>query len=296
MKSTKESKSIVVPRTIPAAVPSRLTAPAPNGKGREKIEGLARGLAVIRAFSAAGPSCTLTEVAKVTGLSPAAVRRCLHTLEELGYAGRNGRQFFLRPRVLDLGAAYLDSVNSETLANDYLQDVVVASGHSSSLTTLDDTEIVYLAHAGAKRLLRIEAGVGTRYPAYATSMGRVMLSALSDTDLRVTLIASEPKKLCRHTVDDVNELMDLIKTAREQEYSIVEDQLAVGILSVAVPVKDKSGRIVASINCSAQTGESTQRGLKAFLPILRKTATRITQAIRYFPALTNIATGRAPQH
>ncbi len=292
--STKESKTVVIPRAMAGAAPNRITATAPNGKGREKIEGLARGLAVIRAFSAAGPACTLTEVAKVTGLSPAAVRRCLHTLEELGYAGRNGRQFFLRPRVLDLGAAYLDSVNSETLANDYLQDVVAASGHSSSLTTLDDTEIVYLAHAGAKRLLRIEAGVGTRYPAYATSMGRVMLGELSDAQVRATLIASEPKKLCRHTVDDIDELLELIRTAREQEYSIVEDQLAVGILSIAVPVKDKSGRIVASINCSAQTGESSQRALKSFLPLLRKTATRITQAIRYFPALTNIATGRAP--
>ena len=254
--------------------------------GREKIEGLARGLSVIRAFSAAGPSCTLTEISNVTGLSPAAVRRCLHTLEDLGYAGRSGRQFFLRPRVLDLGAAYLDSVNSETLATDYLQDVVEASGHSSSLATLDETDIVYLAHAGARRPLRIEAGIGTRYPAYTTSMGRVMLAALSRAELRAVLVASEPKKLTRHTVTDLQQLADLIKAAHEEGYAMVEDQLAIGIMSIAVPVKDQAGRVVAAINCSAQTGETTQRALKRFLPILNETSARITHVIRYFPALT----------
>lgn len=254
--------------------------------GREKIEGLARGLSVIRAFSAVGPSCTLTEISRVTGLSPAAVRRCLHTLEDLGYAGRSGRRFYLRPRVLDLGAAYLDSVNSETLGTDYLQDVVDASGHSSSLATLDETDVVYLAHAGSRRPLRLEAGIGTRYPAYTTSLGRVLLGALSRTELRSVLVASEPKKLTRHTVTDVHQLTELIRTAHEDGYAIVEDQLAIGILSIAVPVKDQAGRVVAAINCSAQTGETTQRALKRFLPILNETSTHITQMIRYFPALT----------
>ena len=113
-----------------------------TGGDKETIAGLARGLAVIRAFSVAGPTATLTEIANITGLSPAATRRCLHTLEDLGYAGRVGRQFFLRPRVLDLSAAYLEGVNSETLASDYLQEVVAASVHSTSLAMLDDLEIV----------------------------------------------------------------------------------------------------------------------------------------------------------
>lgn len=259
---------------------------AANSRDRETIAGLARGLAVIRAFSTAGGSAMLTEIAGIAALSPAVVRRCLHTLEELGYAGRTGRQFFLRPKVLDLSAAYLDSVNSELLASDYLQEIVAATGHSASLTVLDDLDIVYLAHAGLRRVLRIEASTGTRYPAYCTSTGRVLLAALSDEALKAHLEAAQPKKLTRKTVTDIDQLVALINQARSENYALVEDQLAIGVLSIAVPVRDQKGRVVAAINCSAQSGETSQRALRRFLPLLHETSLRITGAIRFMPGLT----------
>jgi IclR family transcriptional regulator, pca regulon regulatory protein len=272
--------------------PRRSTSPAPRpatGSDKETIAGLARGLAVIRAFSVAGTAGTLTEIANITGLSPAATRRCLHTLEDLGYAGRVGRQFFLRPRVLDLSAPYLNGVNTETLASDYLQEVVAASGHSSSLAVLDDVDIVYLAHAGVRRVLRIEASTGTRYPAYATSLGRVLLGNLADDRLRELLVASEPKKLTRRTVTDLDQLMAAVAAARDEGYALVEDQLAIGVMSIAVPVRNQKGDVVAAINCSAQSGDVTEKALKRFLPVLQETSARITNAIRYFPALTQTA-------
>jgi IclR family pca regulon transcriptional regulator len=260
---------------------------------RETIAGLARGLAVIRAFSVAGAAGTLTEIANITGLSPAATRRCLHTLEELGYAGRVGRQFFLRPRVLELSAAYLDGVNAEALAGDYLQEIVEASGHSSSLAMLDGTDVVYLAHAGARRALRIEANIGARYPAYATSLGRVLMADLSDDELRGLLVASRPAKLTRRTATDIDQLMAAVAAARASGYAIVEDQLAIGVFSIAVPVRNPRGDVVAAINCSAQSGAVTEKALKRFLPVLQETSARITAAIRFFPALAR-PVGAAP--
>jgi IclR family pca regulon transcriptional regulator len=256
---------------------------------REMIAGLARGLSVIRAFSAGGPFCTLTEIANITALSPAAARRCLHTLEELGYAGRVGRRFFLRPRVLELSAAYLDSVNPEALAREYLQEVASASGQSSSLAVLDGQDVIYLARVGARRIVRLEASVGTRYPAYATALGRVLLAGLPEDELADYLGAVELKPLTRRTITDRDKLHKAIEAAGEDGYSIVEDELAIGVLSIAVPVANKAGEVVAAINCSAQTGETSQKALKQHLPILRETAARISGALLHFPTLVPVS-------
>jgi IclR family pca regulon transcriptional regulator len=259
---------------------------APLNGDRETIAGLARGLAVIRAFSTGGPLCTLTEVAKITGLSPAAARRCLHTLEALGYAGREGRQFFLRPRVLDLSSAYLDSVDSEGLAREYLQDVVKSSGHSSSLAVLDGGEILYIARIGARRIVRLEASIGTRYPAYPTSLGRILLAGLPPKELSDYLANTRFERLTRRTVVERDRLADLIRRAGEDGYSIVEDELAIGVTALAAPVYDGEGRVVAAINCSAQTGEVADKGMTQYIPMVREVATRISRALSHFPGLT----------
>jgi IclR family pca regulon transcriptional regulator len=256
---------------------------------RETIAGLARGLAVIRAFSTGGPLCTLTDIANITGLSPAAARRCLHTLEALGYAARDGRRFFLRPRVLDLSSAYLDSVNGETLAREYLQEVVAASGHSSSLAVLDGGEVLYLARVGARRIVRLEAGIGTRYPAYPTSLGRVLLAGLPTKELNGYLSSTTFEKLTRHTVVERDQLAELIRKAGEDGYSIVEDELSIGVTALAVPVYDGSGAVVAAINCSAQSGEVAADSLKAFIPVCREVAQRISKALMHFPGLTRVS-------
>ena len=255
---------------------------------RETIAGLARSLAVIRAFSSGGPFCTLTEIANITGLSPAAARRCLHTLEALGYAGRDGRRFFLRPRVLDLSSAYLDSVNGETLAREYLQEVAAASGHSSSLAVLDGGEVLYLARVGARRIVRLEAGVGTRYPAYPTSMGRALLAGLAPHELADYLAHTRFERLTRRTVVERTMLGDLIRTVAEDGYSIVEDELAVGVTALAVPVYDAAGEVVAAINCSAQTGDVAERGMREYIPLVRDVANRISKALLHFPGLTRV--------
>ncbi len=255
---------------------------------RETIAGLARGLAVIRAFSSGGPFCTLTEIANITGLSPAAARRCLHTLEALGYAGRDGRRFFLRPRVLDLSSAYLDSVNGETLAREYLQEVASSSGHSSSLAVLDGGEVLYLARVGARRIVRLEAGVGTRYPAYPTSMGRALLAGLAPPELADYLRDTKFERLTRRTVVERSMLAELIRVTGENGYSIVADELAVGVTALAVPVYDAKGAVVAAINCSAQSGDVTEHGMKDYIPLVRDVAQRISKALLHFPGLTPV--------
>lgn len=250
------------------------------------IAGLAKGLAVIRAFGVGGPFCTLAEIARLTELTPPAARRCLHTLEALGYVGRDGRRFFLRPRVLELGTAYLEGVRNDELANDYLQAIVQASGQSSSLAVLDGYDVVYVARVGVRRVVRLEATIGTRYPAFATSLGRVLLSDRSDQALREYLAAADLKPLTRATSTDPQALFEKIRQAGRDGYSLVEDELATGILALAVPVTDRRGRVVAAINCSAHTGDMSQAELMTFLPLLKETAARISMALPHFPALT----------
>lgn len=255
---------------------------------RETITGLARGLEVIKALGSLGASATLAQISQKAELHPAVARRCLHTLEDLAYIGRNGRQFFLRPRILELSVAYLDAVNSEALVRDYLSDVVAKSGHSASLTVLDGGDIVYLAHVGPRRVLRLEASVGTRYPAYATSMGRVLLAGFTSAALTDYLASVEPQPLTHRTVTDRGELAALIDEARKSGYSCVEDELAIGVMAIAVPVQDRSGRTVAAINCSAQSGETSRDEMVSqHLPTLQDVARRMSTALPHFPGLAN---------
>jgi IclR family pca regulon transcriptional regulator len=256
---------------------------------REMIAGLAKGLAVIRAFGAGGPLCTLAEIARLAQLTPPAARRCLHTLEALGYVGRDGRRFFLRPRVLELATAYLEGIKNDELANDYLQAIVQASGQSSSLAVLDGQDVVYVARVGVRRVVRLEASIGTRYPAFATSLGRVLLSDRSDEELDAFLAQADLKALTKATVTDRAALKDKIRQAARDGYSMVEDELATGILALAVPVIDRMGRVVAAINCSAHSGDTSQAELMAYLPVLQETASRLSRALPHFPALTVVS-------
>jgi IclR family pca regulon transcriptional regulator len=255
-------------------------------KSRETITGLARGLAVIKAFGALGASATLAQIAQKAALHPAAARRCLNTLEDLGYIGRHGRQFFLRPRILELSVAYLDAVNSEAIVRDYLQEIVAKSGHSASLSVLDGKEIVYLAHFGPRRIFRLEASVGTRYPAYATSMGRVHLAGLPPEQLGEFLACVELQPLTHRTITDRAQLAAEIEKVRRDGYACVEDELAIGVVAVAVPVRDRSGKVVAALNCSAQSGDVTKQELiSKNLPTLLDIAGRMSAALPHFPGL-----------
>jgi len=248
---------------------------------REVMGGLAKGLEVIRAFSREHATLTLSEVAETARLPAATARRCLRTLEDLGYVKRSGRSFVLRPKVLELGAAYLESMNIEALTKTYLEDLASQTGDSAALTVLDDTEIVYVARASVRTLLRLEAHVGSRLPAYPTSMGRVLLAGLSAEQLARYFARAKLVALTNRTVTDAARLRRLIDECRAEGYSAVEDELAYGVVAVAVPVFDQAGTVVAALNSSGHSKRITRNRLvRERLRMLQDVSRRISSELR----------------
>jgi IclR family pca regulon transcriptional regulator len=248
---------------------------------REVMGGLAKGLDVIRAFTRDRATLTLSEVAEVAGLPAATARRCLNTLEDLGYVLRSGRSFVLRPKVLELGAAYLESMNIEALTKTYLEDLASQTGDSAALTVLDDTEIVYVARASVRTLLRLEAHVGSRLPAYPTSMGRVLLAGLSTDHLTRYFARAKLAPLTDRTVTDPARLRRLVDECRTDGYSAVEDELAYGVVAVAVPVFDQAGTVVAALNSSGHSKRISRAKLvRERLKMLQDVSRRISTELR----------------
>jgi IclR family pca regulon transcriptional regulator len=220
---------------------------------REAMGGLAKGLAVIRAFSRDHAALNLSDVARSARIPAATARRCLLTLEELGYITRNGREFLLRPKVLELGAAYLDSKNIEQLTRTHLEQLAGTTSDSAALCVLDGCEIVYVARASVRTLLRLEAHVGSRFAAHATSTGRVLLAGVSPERLQRYFASANLEAFTDHTVTDPDKLRGLIDDCRRCGYSVVEDELAYGVIALAVPVLDHKGRVVAALNSSSHS-------------------------------------------
>jgi IclR family transcriptional regulator, pca regulon regulatory protein len=249
--------------------------------------GLAKGLDVIKAFSRESPALSLSEVAKVARLPAATARRCLLTLEELGYVMRSGRVFVLRPKVLELGAAYLESMDIEALTKTHLEEVASRTGDSAALSVLDGTEIVYVARASVRTLMRLEAHVGSRFPAYPTSMGRVLLAGLGADGLRRYFERETLTALTKHTVTDRARLVRLIDDCRRVGYSAVEDELAYGVVAVAVPVFDESGRVVAALNNSSHSKKISRAQLvRERVPMLQEVSRDISNELRRVPGLS----------
>jgi IclR family transcriptional regulator, pca regulon regulatory protein len=254
---------------------------------REAMGGLAKGLDVIRAFTQDAPSLTLSEVASRAKLPAATARRCLLTLAELGYIMQSGRNFLLRPKVLELGAAYLESMNIETLTKTHLEDIASKTGDSAALCVLDGTEIVYLARASVRTLVRLEAHVGSRFPAYPTSMGRVLLAGLAADGLRRYFERATLTALTKHTITDRAKLTRLIDDCRRTGYSAVEDELAYGVVAVAVPVHDQHGRVVAALNSSSHSRKVTKSGIvRERLAMLRQASRSISAELARVPGLS----------
>src|SRR5215475_6001716 len=198
--------------------------------------GLAKGLAVIRAFARDHAALSLSDVARSAHIPAATARRCLLTLEELGYVTRSGRTFLLRPKVLELGAAYLESINIEQITKTHLEELARKTADSAALCVLDGTDIVYVARTSVRTLLRLEAHVGSRFPAHATSTGRVLLAGLTPERLKAYFATAQFTALTERTVTDPQKLHALIDEARRNGYSTVEDELAFGVIALAVPV------------------------------------------------------------
>jgi IclR family transcriptional regulator, pca regulon regulatory protein len=247
------------------------------GEDRDFVQSLERGLAVIRAFSGEHPRMTLSDAARQADLTRATARRVLHTLRVLGYVTSDGRTFELTPKVLDLGYAYLSSFQVGEIAQQAMEQLSAAVHESVSAAVLDGTEIVYVARVPTARIMRIGLSIGSRLPAYATSMGRVLLASLPEDVARAVLDRSALEPLTSNTVTDPDELLRVIAQVRSQGYCIVDEELEDGVRSIAAPLCDRRGRVVAALNVGTQVGRVTKQQLvKELLPQLLSTAQAIS--------------------
>ncbi|GAA2895857.1 IclR family transcriptional regulator C-terminal domain-containing protein [Pseudonocardia halophobica] len=240
----------------------------------EHVQSLARGLSVIKAFNGAHPAQTLSDVARATGLTRAAARRFLLTLVELGYVRTDGRFFALTPRVLELGYSYLSALSLPELASPHLEELVETVHESASVSVLDGGDVVYVARVATARIMAVSITVGTRFPAYATSMGRVLLAALPPAELDARLGALEP--LTDRTVADRDTLRDVLGDVRAAGYCLVDQELEDGLRSVAVPIRDAAGTVVAAANVSTHALRNSTAWLRdEALPHLRACAAAV---------------------
>jgi IclR family pca regulon transcriptional regulator len=254
---------------------------------REAMGGLAKGLAVIRAFGQEHAALTLSEVARSAGIPAATARRCLLTLEELGYVTRNARSFLLRPKVLQLGAAYLESMNIEQVTKTHLEELARNTSDSAALCVLDGCDTVYIARASVRTLLRLEAHVGSRFPAHATSTGRVLLAGLSAERLSRYFETAKLEPLTERTVTNAAELRGLIVECRRSGYAVIEDELAYGVVALAVPVFDQQQRVVAALNTSSHSRRTTKtRLLRERLSMLQQVSRQISSDLGTVPWLS----------
>ena len=245
------------------------------------VRSLERGLAVIRAFDARHTELTLSEVARICELTRAAARRFLLTLVDLGYVRTDGRHFALTPRVLELGYAFLSGLSLPEVVAPHLERLVAELHESSSLSILDGDDIVYVARVPTSRIMAVAITVGTRFPAYATSMGRVLLAALPEPALEAYLSRVRPDRLTSRTVPTVARLRAEIARARAQGYAIVDQELEEGLRAVAAPIHDRSGTVAGAVNISVHAARATVEAVRRrFVPPLLAATAAIDADLR----------------
>lgn len=253
--------------------------PEISGSG-DFVRALARGLAVLKAFDQDTPAMTLSDVARKTGLSRASAGRFLKTLVTLEYASFDGRDYRLRPRVLELGMAYFSSHSVVDIANPILKAAADRAQEPCSMAVLDGSDIVYVVRHTAERMMSISITIGKRYPAHYTSLGWVLLGGLEDDELDRILAKAELRQVTPHTITDLAQLRRLIAQGRRDGFCEAESQLETGILSIAVPVRDRTGTIVAAINMGVPSSRHDRESLRRdLLPILREAAAEIEFAL-----------------
>lgn len=240
---------------------------------RDFIAGLARGLAVIRAFDVERTSLTVAEASRIVGLPRATVRRILLTLCDLGYAGSDGKFFWLMPRIVCLGYAYLVSTPLPQATQPILQQVTDDLDESTSLSILDGVDILYMGRAAARRIMMVSLFIGNRLPAYCTSMGRVLLASLPESEVGDILARSDRRAHTRYTLTHPDDIRRAIAEVREQGYAISNQELELGLRSIAVPVRDGQDRVVAALNLAGSVERCTPEFLLGRgLPVLRDAA------------------------
>ena len=243
---------------------------------RDLVGSLHKGLDVLSILAAHPGGMTLTEMAAAAGLTRAGARRLLLTLVASGYAGQDGRRFALTPRLLGLARQWLDGTSLWSHAEPYMRVVAAELKESCSAAVLSDTDVVYVARVPGERIMSVALHVGTRLPAYCTSMGRVLLSGLAEAELKRFLDRAAIRKRTDKTVVDRGELGRLIGQAAAQGFAVVDQELEIGLRSIAVPIRDRAGRIVAAINVSTQSGRFTVPAMRrGILPLLQRAAGEI---------------------
>lgn len=256
---------------------------------REFVTSLARGLSVIHAFDRDNAELTLTEIANRTRLSPATARRFLWTLQKLGYVGANGRVFFLQPKVVSLASAFLASARVDEIIQPILREIVAHAGTSASLAVADGENVLIIANFSLKRVTRLTAGSGTRYPIHISSMGRVILADFPDDALDTLISQIKFTSFTKWTVTDPVELRKRILEVRRDGYCVTQDELEEGLDAVAVPVRIGGGRAIAALNCTAYSRQQDKRKLvKSALQPLLDAADKVQQAVQQFPTLMHV--------
>lgn len=241
------------------------------------VQSFARGLEVIRSFNASAPRQTLTEVAAASGLTRAGARRILLTLQALGYVQCEGKLYALTPRILDLGFAYLSSMPIWNLAEPAMELLVEKVKESCSAAVLDGTDIVYVLRVATRKIMSIGLGVGSRLPAYCTSMGRVLLADLPDDQVVQVLHAAPLEARTRHTLTEVDAVLAKVRQVRKQGWCIVNQELEEGLVSLAAPIVNRAGRTIAAINISGQANRTSARAAQELLlPPLLECARQIS--------------------
>jgi IclR family pca regulon transcriptional regulator len=259
---------------------------------QQSLQSLERGIAVIQVFSREHPALTLSEVARLTGITRATARRILLTLQEVGHVRSDGRLFSLTPRVLNLGWAYLSSLNLWETAQPMMEELAQRTNESCSAATLDLPDVVYVARMPTRRIMTISLGVGTRLPAHCTGMGRVLLAGLPDAELDAFLAQARLVAFTDRTITDRRRLRGAIETVRENGWALMDQELELGLRSVAAPLR-ASGRTIAALNVAAAAPRVTLDELReTILPELLRAAERISAALererRTVPAVAEV--------
>ncbi len=246
---------------------------AGRGQGPDFVEALARGLDVIACFGHERPAMSLSEVAEATGLARPTARRLLLTLAELGYVRVHEGVFTLTPRVLSLGMAYVSSLGLWEVARPRMEDLVARTRESSSMAQLDGSDIVYVARVSVPKIIALRVEVGTRFPAAATSQGKVLLAGLLAEEVAGVLDLPSRSGITPRVVHDRASLADELTAVRARGWALADEELAAGVRSVAVPVRDGDGQVRAAMNVTVHAAEtSRERLLEELLPLLQRTA------------------------
>ena len=268
------------PADLPDSSAPSADAAAPEKPSDSYVQSFARGLSVIRAFNTQHPAQTLTEIAQATGLTRAGARRILLTLVALGYVKAEGRLFRLTPRILDLGFAYLTSMPFWNLAEPIMEALSQTVHESCSISVLDGTEVVYVLRVPARKIMTINLSIGSRLPAYCSSMGRVLLSGLPPDELDRLLRASDLQARTQRTVTGIDELKALIADIRKRGWAQNDQELEEGLVSLAAPIRNRAGQVIAAINVSGQANRTSAADMvERFLPPLLEAAEKISSLV-----------------